>query len=94
MLVLLMEFMVHAVEMASCGMIYIPSCIRYSDWLRAGRQRGRGSSPGRVKNLFFSTSFRPAMGASQPPIQRVLGTLSLEVKRPGCETDHSPSSSA
>jgi hypothetical protein len=28
---------------------------RYSDWLRAGRLRGRVSSPGRVKNFFFST---------------------------------------
>jgi hypothetical protein len=24
---------------------------RYSDWLRAGRRRGRSSSPGRVKNF-------------------------------------------
>jgi hypothetical protein len=34
----------------------------YSDWLRAGRPRDRSSSPGRVKNVFFSTSPRPALG--------------------------------
>jgi hypothetical protein len=31
---------------------------------------------------------------TQPPIQRVLGALSLAVKRPGCEADHSPPSTA
>jgi hypothetical protein len=30
----------------------------------------------------------------QPPIQWVPGALSLEVKRPGREADHSPSTSA
>jgi hypothetical protein len=30
----------------------------YSDWLRAGRQRGRSSSPSNVKN-FFSSPSRP-----------------------------------
>jgi hypothetical protein len=33
-------------------------------------------------------------GPTQPPIQWVPGALSLGVKRPGRETDHSPSSSA
>jgi hypothetical protein len=42
----------------------------------------------------FSTVSRPALGPTQPPIQWVLGTLSLEVKRPGREGDHSPPSSA
>jgi hypothetical protein len=42
---------------------------RYSDWLRAGRLRGRGSSPGRVKNFRFSMSSKPALGSTQPPIQ-------------------------
>jgi hypothetical protein len=41
---------------------------RYSDWLRAGRPRGRGSSPGRVKNFHFSMSSRPVLGSTQPPI--------------------------
>jgi hypothetical protein len=35
---------------------------RYSDWLRAGRQRGRSSSTGTVKNFPSSTSTRPALG--------------------------------
>jgi hypothetical protein len=34
----------------------------YSDWLRAGRTRGRSSSPSRVKNFLVSTSPRPALG--------------------------------
>jgi hypothetical protein len=67
---------------------------RYSDWLRAGRPRGRSSSSGRVKNLLFSTSFRPALGSNHPPIQWVPGDLSLGVKRPGREADHSPPASA
>jgi hypothetical protein len=60
----------------------------YSDWLRAGRPRGWGS--GRVKNFLFFTSSRPALGSTQLPIQWVLGVLSLGVKRPGPEADHSP----
>jgi hypothetical protein len=35
-----------------------------------------------------------ALGPTQPPIQWVPGDLSLGVKRPGHETDHSPRSSA
>jgi hypothetical protein len=66
----------------------------YSDWLRAGRQRGWGSSAGRVKNFLFSTSSRAGLGYTQPPIQWVHVALSPEVKRPGREADHSPPSSA
>jgi hypothetical protein len=62
---------------------------RYSDWLQAGRLRGPGSSPGRVKNFLFSTFSRQAMGSTQPPIQWVLG-----VKRSEREADHSPPTSA
>jgi hypothetical protein len=51
-------------------------------------------SPGRGKNFLFSRSSRPALGPTQPPIQRVLGTLSPGVKRLGCEADHSPPASA
>jgi hypothetical protein len=50
---------------------------------------GRGSSPGRVKNFLFSTSFRSALWSTQSPIQSVPG-----VKRPGSEADHSPPASA
>jgi hypothetical protein len=53
----------------------------YSDWLRAGRPRGRSSSPGRVKNFHFSISSRPALGHTQSPVEWVLGALSPEVKR-------------
>jgi hypothetical protein len=42
---------------------------RYGDWLRAGRPMGRSSSPGTVKNFFFSMSSRPALGPTQLPIQ-------------------------
>jgi hypothetical protein len=67
---------------------------RDSDWLRAGRPRGRSSCPGRVKNFLFCTLSRPALGSTQPPIQWVPGALSREVKRPGREADHSPPTSA
>jgi hypothetical protein len=60
---------------------------RYSDWLRAGRSKGR--SPGRVKNFLFSTSSRLAPRSIQP-IQWVPGALSPGIKRPGREADHSP----
>jgi hypothetical protein len=42
---------------------------RYSEWLLAGRPRGRSSSPDKVKNVRFSMSSRPAMRSTQPPIQ-------------------------
>jgi hypothetical protein len=47
----------------------------HSHWLRAGRLRGRGSIPGRVKNVHFSMSSRPVLGSTQPPIQWVPGYL-------------------
>jgi hypothetical protein len=68
----------------------IDSCrSRDSDWLRAGRLRGRSSSPGRVKNFLFSMSSRPALGSTQPRIQWVPG-----VKRSGREAGQSPPASA
>jgi hypothetical protein len=42
----------------------------------------------------FTTVSRPALGSIQPPIQWVPGAISLGVKRPGREADHSASSSA
>jgi hypothetical protein len=62
---------------------------RYSDWLRAGRPGGRSSRPRGGKNFHFSMSSRPALGPTQPPMQRV-----PEVKRPRRGTDHSPPTSA
>jgi hypothetical protein len=67
---------------------------RGSDWLRAGRPRGRSSSPGRVKYFLFSTSFRPVLGTTQRPIQRIPGAVSQKVKWPGREADHSSPTSA
>jgi hypothetical protein len=43
--------------------------------------------------LFTSASIT-ALGPTQPPIQWVPGALSLGIKRPGRETDHSPPFSA
>jgi hypothetical protein len=43
--------------------------------------------------FLFTTVSRTALGATQPPIQWVPRALSLGVKRPGCEADHSPPSS-
>jgi hypothetical protein len=44
--------------------------------------------------FLFTTVSRPALGPTLPPIQGVPGDLSLEVKRPGREADHSPPSGA
>jgi hypothetical protein len=44
--------------------------------------------------FLFTTVSRTALGHTQPPIQWVLGALSLGVKRPGREADHSPPSNA
>jgi hypothetical protein len=43
---------------------------------------------------YNTTASRTALGSTQPPIQWVPGALSLGVKRPGREADHSPPSSA
>jgi hypothetical protein len=37
---------------------------------------------------------RPTLGPIQPPILWIQGALFLGIKRPGCEADHSPPSSA
>jgi hypothetical protein len=39
-------------------------------------------------------SFRPVLGPTQSPVLRVQATFSTVLKRPGCEADHSPSTSA
>jgi hypothetical protein len=44
--------------------------------------------------FFFTTASRTALGLTQPPIQWVPGALSLGIKRPGREADHSPPSNA
>jgi hypothetical protein len=44
--------------------------------------------------FLYSTVSRLALGSTQPPIQWVLGTLSLEVKQLGREAEYSPPFSA
>jgi hypothetical protein len=44
--------------------------------------------------FLYTTTSRTALRPTQPPIQWVPGALSLGVKRPGHEADHSPPSSA
>jgi hypothetical protein len=44
--------------------------------------------------IFFTTASRTALGPTQPPMQRVPGALSLVVKQPGREANHSPPCSA
>jgi hypothetical protein len=43
--------------------------------------------------FLFTTASRTVMGPTQPPIRWVPGALSLGVKQPGHEADHSPPSS-
>jgi hypothetical protein len=43
----------------------------YSNWLHAGRQRSKSSCPSRVTNFLFTTSFKLALGPTQPHIQWV-----------------------
>jgi hypothetical protein len=45
-------------------------------------------------NFLFITASRPYLGPSQPPIQWVLGSLSMGMKRSELEAHHSPPSSA
>jgi hypothetical protein len=45
-------------------------------------------------HFLHSTTSRSALGHTQPPIHWVTGSLSLRVKRPGREADHSRPSSA
>jgi hypothetical protein len=59
-----------------------------------GRLSGRNLSPGRVKNFLLSTSPRLVLKPIQPPIQWVLGALTMGVKQPERLADHSPPTSA
>jgi hypothetical protein len=53
------------------------------------------SSPGGGLGIFLSnTASKTALGPTQPPIQWVPAALSLGLKRPGREADHSPPSSS
>jgi hypothetical protein len=50
--------------------------------------------PGRARDFLFFKMSRPALGPTQPPIQWVLGILSLSMKQLGCGVDHSAPSNA
>jgi hypothetical protein len=56
---------------------------RYSDWLRAGRPRGRSLNPNSIKKCIFYTSSTPALGLTKPRIQWVPGALSRREKAAG-----------
>jgi hypothetical protein len=47
----------------------LDSAVGIATGYRAGRSRGRSSSPGRVKNFHISILFRPATGPTQPSFQ-------------------------
>jgi hypothetical protein len=68
--------------------------VAQSVWWLGYRLDTQDSVSGRGKEDFFlfTTSSRPAPGPTQPCIQCVSGALSLGVKLPGCEADHSPPS--
>lgn len=42
-----------------------------------------------VEVRLFFVSFRPVLGPSQPTVQWVPAAVSLRVKRPGCDANHS-----
>jgi hypothetical protein len=50
--------------------------------------------PAGLGTFLFTTVSRTALGPTQPPIQWVPGALSVGIKRPGREADHSPPSIA
>jgi hypothetical protein len=63
---------------------------RYSDWLRAGRPRGRSSSQ-EFSDLHF---VQTGSGVHQISYLTSTGAPSPGLKRPGREDDHSPPASA
>jgi hypothetical protein len=63
-------------------------------WLQAGRKRIGSSSPGIVRNFLFSTSSIQVLRSTQFFIQWAPKAISLGVKRPDREADHSSPTSA
>jgi hypothetical protein len=74
-----------------CTVTWWPKWV--SDWLRTYGWSGFESQRG-LGIFLFTIASRTALEPTQPPIQRVPGALSLGVKRPGREENHSPPSSA
>jgi hypothetical protein len=66
----------------------------YSTGLRAGHRDSRVRFPTGSGNFSLHHRVQNGSGAHQPPYPIGNGAVSLGVKRPGRETDHSPSSSA
>jgi predicted membrane protein len=67
----------------------IPVTLLAACWRRATGYTAGVRLPVGARYLLYSTSFTPALGHTQPPIQWVTGALSPEVKRPRREADHS-----
>jgi hypothetical protein len=67
---------------------------RYSPGLRPENRGSRVRFPEGAENFLFTTASRTALGPTQPPMQWVPVVLSLRVKWPVREDDHSPPSSA
>jgi hypothetical protein len=70
------------------------SIAQYSVWLRTGNRTIEVRFLAEAKNISFNLLSRPALGPTQPPVQRVLEVLSPEVKRGRgvTLTTHPPSS--
>jgi hypothetical protein len=74
-------------RLSNCELEYLS---RYSDGLQARQLDSRQG----YGIFLYSTSSRPALGSTQPPIQWTLGALSPGLKLPVREADHSAPSSA
>jgi hypothetical protein len=69
----------------------LDSSVGIATRLRDGQSGFLGLIPGGGWEFFlFTTASRTVVGPTQPPIQWVPGVLSLGIKRPGREADHSP----
>jgi hypothetical protein len=76
----------------------ITSDIFYGIFLRSNRSTEErheiSHEYNRSLSRFLTGVSKTALGPTEPPIQWVLGALSLGIKRPGREADHSPASNA
>jgi hypothetical protein len=79
----------HGQHLLSLSSFRILTGYGLDDWGLGFDSRRRG-----LGILLFTTPSRTALGPTQRPIQSVPGALSLGVKRPGRQADHSPPSSA
>jgi hypothetical protein len=91
-----LEIVAHCYESLKAAIISVSTPIYWSRGSRAGIPTAYWLDGDRVPSgsRIFSTSPRPALGATQPPIQRVPWALSLGVKRPSLESDHLPPNSS